>query len=80
MGELAYFPLTPSDNKRVIVCSVDEIMGLSASVTHITVLPNCDGVDSTSVVDMSRFMFLRRFVVGDGSFTSLSLVMSCMGH
>ena len=58
VGELANHPLTPSDSKRVTVCSRDEVIGLSNAVTHITVSNKCGNDESLIVLDMSRFVLL----------------------
>ena len=50
------------------VCSREEIIGLSNAVTHITVSNNCGNDQSLTMLDMSRFAYLREFVVGDECF------------
>ena len=67
MGELANFPLLPSDSKRVAVCSKSEITALNSSVTHITVRNNCANDASFTVLDLTRFTYLTVFTVGDES-------------
>ena len=43
---------------------MSEIMVLSNTVTHITVSNRCGNDESLTVLDMSRFPYLREFVVG----------------
>ena len=50
------------------VCTKEEIVGLSNAVTHITVSNKCGNDESLTVLDMSRFAYLREFVVGDECF------------
>ena len=50
------------------VCSRDEVIGLSNAVTHITVSNKCGNDESLIVLDMSRFAYMREFVVGDECF------------
>ena len=47
---------------------MSEIMVLSNTVTHITVSNNCGNDESLTVLDMSRFPYLREFVVGNECF------------
>ena len=67
MGELANFPLLPSDSKRVAVCCKSEITALNSSVTHITVRNNCANDAGFTVLDLTRFTYLTVFTVGDES-------------
>ena len=50
------------------VCSRDEVIGLSNAVTHITVSNKCGNDEGLRVLDMSRFAYLREFVVGNDCF------------
>lgn len=50
------------------VCSREEVIGLSSAVTHITVSTKCGNDESLTVLDMSRFPYLREFVVGNECF------------
>ena len=47
---------------------MSEIMVLSNTVTHITVSNRCGNDESLTVLDMSRFPYLREFVVGNYCF------------
>ena len=47
---------------------MSEIMVLSNTVTHITVSNRCGNDESLTVLDMSRFAYLREFVVGNDCF------------
>ena len=67
MKGLANYPASVSD-KHITVCNDLNWMTLDPSTTHITVGRNCSNDASLTVLDLSRFLFLRELVVGDESF------------
>ena len=67
MGELISHPLIPSHSQVAAVCSKGDIEGISSSVTHIIVSINCANDASLIMLDFSRFVSVRRIIVGDGS-------------
>ena len=67
MGELANHPLTPTGtSKHATICTKSDFMSLDNLVTHLSVGTNCNDA-SLTVLDLSRFLFLRELVVGDES-------------
>ena len=67
MGELANHPLTPvGTSKDATICTKSGFMSLDNSVTHLSVGSNCNDA-SLTVLDLSRFLYLRQLVVGDES-------------
>ena len=67
MGELANHPLTPiGTSKHATICTMSDFMSLDNSVTHLFVGSNCNDA-SLTVLDLSRFLYLRQLVVGDES-------------
>ena len=67
MGELANHPLTPTGtSKHATMCTKSDLMSLDNSVTHLSVGSNCNDA-SLTVLDLSRFLYLRQLVVGDNS-------------
>ena len=67
MGELANHPLTPTGtSKHATICTKSDFMSLDNLVTHLSVGTNCNDA-SLTVLDLSRFLFLRELVVGDNS-------------
>ena len=67
MGELANHPLTPiGTTKHATICTKSDFMSLDNSVTHLSVGSNCNDA-SLTVLDLSRFLYLRQLVVGDES-------------
>ena len=67
MKGLANYPASVSD-KHITVCNDVNWMTLDSSVTHITVEGNCGNDVSLTVLDLSRFQYLKELVVGDESF------------
>ena len=68
MGELVSHPLIPSHSQVAAVCSKGDIASISSSVTHIIVSSNCANDASLIMLDFSRFVSVRRIIVGEGSF------------
>ena len=67
MGELANHPLIPiGTSKHGTICTVNDLMSLDNSVTLLSVGSNCNDA-SLTVLDLSRFLYLRQLVVGDES-------------
>ena len=67
MGELANHPLTPiGTSKHATICTKSDLMSLDNSVTRLSVSSNCNDA-SLTVLDLSRFLYLRQLVVGDES-------------
>ena len=67
MGELANHPLTPiGTSKHATICTMNDLMSLDNSVTRLSVSSNCNDA-SLTVLDLSRFLYLRQMVVGDES-------------
>ena len=67
MGELANHPLTPiGTSKHATICTKSDFMSLDNSVTRLSVGTNCNDA-SLTVLDLSRFLYLRQLVVGDES-------------
>lgn len=78
VGELANHPLTPvGTSKHATICTKSDFMSLDNSVTHLFVGSNCSDA-SLTILDLSRFLFLREFVAGDYSLSQASLVMRGM--
>ena len=67
MKGLANYPASVS-NKHITVCNGVNWMTLDPSVTHITVEGNCGNDASLTVLDLSRFQYLKELEVGDESF------------
>ena len=67
MKGLANYPASVSD-KHITVCNDLNWMTLDPSTTHITVGRNCSNDASLTVLDLSRFLYLKELVVGDESF------------
>ena len=67
MKGLANYPASVSD-KHITVCNGVNWMTLDSSVTHITVEGNCGNDVSLTVLDLSRFQYLKELVVGNESF------------
>ena len=67
MKGLVNYPASVSD-KHITVCNDVNWMTLDSSVTHITVEGNCGNDVSLTVLDLSRFLYLKELVVGDESF------------
>ena len=67
MKGLANYPASVSD-KHITVCNDLNWMTLDPSTTHITVGRNCSNDASLTVLDLSRFQYLKELVVGDESF------------
>ena len=67
MGELVSHPLIPSHSQVAAVCSKGDTEGISSSVTHIIVSSNCANDASLIMLDFSRFVSVRRIIVGAGS-------------
>ena len=67
MKGLANYPASVSD-KRITVCNGVNWMTLDSSVTHITVEGNCGNDVSLTVLDLSRFKYLKELVVGNECF------------
>ena len=67
MKGLANYPASVSD-KHITVCNGVNWMTLDPSSTHITVGRNCSNDASLTVLDLSRFLYLKELVVGDESF------------
>ena len=67
MGELVSHPLIPSHSQVAAVCSKGDIASLTSSVTHIIVSSNCANDASLIMLDFSRFVSVRRIIVGDES-------------
>ena len=67
MGELVSHPLIPSHSQVAAVCSKGDIASLASSVTHIIVSSNCANDASLIMLDFSRFVSVRRIIVGDKS-------------
>ena len=67
MGELANHPLIPiGTSKHATICTKSDFMSLDNSVTRLSVGSNCNDA-SLTVLDLSRFLYLRQLVVGDES-------------
>ena len=67
MGELANHPLTPiGSSKHATICTKSDFMSLDNSVTRLYVGSNCNDA-SLTVLDLSRFLYLRQLVVGNES-------------
>ena len=67
MGELANHPLTPiGTSKHATICTKSDFMSLDNSVTRLYVGSNCNDA-SLTVLDLSRFLYLRQLVVGNES-------------
>ena len=67
MGELANHPLIPiGTSKHATICTKSDFMSLDNSVTRLSVSSNCNDA-SLTVLDLSRFLYLRQLVVGDES-------------
>ena len=67
MGELANHPLIPNGtSKHATICTKSDLMSLDNSVTRLSVSSNCNDA-SLTVLDLSRFLYLRQLVVGDES-------------
>ena len=60
-------PLIPSHSQVAAVCSKGDIASLTSSVTHIIVSSNCANDASLIMLDFSRFVSVRRIIVGDES-------------
>ena len=54
-------------DKHITVCNDLNWMTLDTSTTHITVGRNCSNDASLTVLDLSRFLYLKELVVGDES-------------
>ena len=67
MKGLVNYPASVSD-KHITVCNDVNWMTLDSSVTHITVEGNCGNDVSLTVLDLSRFLYLKELVVGNESF------------
>ena len=67
MKGLVNYPASVSD-KHITVCNGVNWMTLNPSTTHITVEGNCGNDVSLTVLDLSRFQYLKELVVGDESF------------
>ena len=67
MKGLVNYPASVSD-KHITVCNDVNWMTLDSSVTHITVEGNCGNDASLTVLDLSRFLYLKELVVGNESF------------
>ena len=67
MGELVSHPLIPSHSQVAAVCSKGDIASIASSVTHIIVSSNCANDASLFLLDFSRFVSVRRIIVGDES-------------
>ena len=67
MKGLVNYPASVSD-KHITVCNGVNWMTLDPSTTHITVEGNCGNDASLTVLDLSRFQYLKELVVGDESF------------
>ena len=67
MGELVSHPLIPSHSQVAAVCSKGDITSIASSVTHIIVSSNCANDASLIMLDFSRFVSVRRIIVGNGS-------------
>ena len=67
MKGLANYP-SPVSDKHITVCDGVNWMTLDPNTTHITVGRNCSSYRSQTVLDLSRFLYLKELVVGDGSF------------
>ena len=67
MGELTNHPLTPiGTSKHATICTMNDLMSLDNSVTRLSVGTNCNDA-SLTVLDLSRFLYLRQLVVGNES-------------
>ena len=67
MKGLVNYPASVSD-KHITVCNGVNWMTLDSGVTHITVGRSCSNDMSLTVLDLSRFQYLKELVVGDESF------------
>ena len=67
MKGLVNYPASVSA-KHITVCNGVNWMTLDPSVTHITVEGNCGNDVSLTVLDLSRFLYLKELVVGNESF------------
>ena len=67
MGELSNHPLIPNGtSKHATICTMNDFISLDNSVTRLSVGSNCNDA-SLTVLDLSRFLYLRQLVVGDES-------------
>ena len=67
MGELANHPLIPiGTSKHATICTRSDFMSLDNSVTRLSVGNNCNDA-SLTILDLSRFLYLRQWVVGSES-------------
>ena len=67
MKGLVNYPASVSA-KHITVCNGVNWMTLDPSVTHIRVEGNCGNDASLTVLDLSRFQYLKELVVGNESF------------
>ena len=67
MGELSNHPLIPNGtSKHATICTMNDFISLDNSVTRLSVGSNCNDA-SLTVLDLSRFLYLRQLEVGDNS-------------
>ena len=67
MGELSNHPLIPNgSSKHATICTMNDFISLDNSVTRLSVGSNCNDA-SLTVLDLSRFLYLRQLEVGDNS-------------
>ena len=71
MKGLANYPASVSD-KHITVCNGVNWMTLDPSTTHIRVEGNCGNDASLTVLDLSRFQYLKELVVGDEAFMNVN--------